>query len=81
MGRQPRMKPSRLGNKLLAIRQQLGYSQSQMCKALGLELDPSVVSNYELGTREPPMPVVLRYARLIKVPMEMLVDDEIELRL
>lgn len=79
MGRQARQRPSRLGNKLLAIRQQLGYSQSQMCRVLGLELDPSAISNYELGTREPPMPVVLKYARLVKVPMEVLVDDEMEL--
>lgn len=77
MGRQPRLKPSQLGNKLLIVRQRLGLSQSQMCRALDLELDPSVISNYELGTREPPLPVLLKYARLAKTPMETLVDDEL----
>jgi transcriptional regulator with XRE-family HTH domain len=54
MGRSPRLKPERLGEKLLAIRQSLGFSQTQMLKSLDLKIDHSAVSGYELGTREPP---------------------------
>jgi transcriptional regulator with XRE-family HTH domain len=79
MGRQPREKPARLGDKLLAIRQLLGYSQTQMAKMLELEINYSAISNYELGTREPSLIVLLRYARLARVPVELLLDDEVDL--
>lgn len=36
MGRSPRPRPARLGEKLLQIRMGLGLSQSQMHKRLGL---------------------------------------------
>jgi transcriptional regulator with XRE-family HTH domain len=76
MGRLPRQKPTHLGVKLLTIRQRLGYSQTQMCKALELGINYSAISNYELGTREPSLPMLLRYARLARIPMEMLIDDD-----
>jgi transcriptional regulator with XRE-family HTH domain len=50
-----------------------------MCKALELTVDYSAVSQYELGTREPPLPVLLKYARLAGVIMDVLVDDEMDL--
>jgi DNA-binding XRE family transcriptional regulator len=74
-----RNKPRLLSNKLLAIRKHLGMSQSEMARALDLKVHYSVVSNFELGTREPDLQVVLRYARLAGVPMEMLIDDRIKL--
>lgn len=79
MGHSPRPRPARLAEKLLTIRRRLGLSQTQMCKALDLRVDYSAVSNYELGTREPPIPVLLKYARLAGVPMEMLADDDLDL--
>jgi transcriptional regulator with XRE-family HTH domain len=79
MGRSRRPKPARLGEKLLAVRQGLGLSQTAMCKALELTVDYSAVSQYELGTREPPLPVLLKYARLAGVIMDVLVDDEMDL--
>jgi len=54
-------------------------SQTEMSKALGLKVHYSAVSNFELGTREPDLIVVLKYARLAKVPMETLVDDKMKL--
>ena len=54
-------------------------SQTEMARALELKVHYSAVSNYELGTREPDLIVVLRYARLAGVPMEMLVDDKMNL--
>lgn len=79
MGLLPRPRPARLCEKLLAIRQRLGLSQTQMSKALGLTINYSAVSNYELGTREPPLPILLKYARLAGVIMDVLVDDEMDL--
>lgn len=79
MGKAPRLKPLRLAAKLFEVRERLGLSQTEMCRALKLEVNYSAISNYELGTREPPMPVVLRYARLAGISMEYLVDDELNL--
>ena len=81
MGGMPRPRPARLSEKLVRIRVSLGLSQSQMLKRLELDqkLFSSAVSGYEIGTREPPIPVLLKYARLAGVPMEMLVDDDLDL--
>jgi transcriptional regulator with XRE-family HTH domain len=54
-------------------------SQTEMARALGLTVHYSAVSNFELGTREPDLLVVLRYARLAGVPMETIVDDNLSL--
>lgn len=81
MGRSPRPRPARLSEKLLQIRNSLGLSQSEMMKVLGLhdKLFASAVSGYEIGKREPPIPVLLKYARVAGVPMEVLADDEMDL--
>ena len=79
MGRSRRNRPNELSRKLLAIRKRLEMSQTQMARALELKVHYSAVSNYELGTREPDLLVVLRYARLARVPMETLVDDKLNL--
>ena len=79
MGRSRRNKPKKLSQKLLAIRQRLKMSQTEMARALELKVHYSAVSNYELGTREPDLIIVLRYARLAGVPMEILVDDNLVL--
>jgi transcriptional regulator with XRE-family HTH domain len=54
-------------------------SQTEMARALQLKVHYSAVSNYELGTREPDLIIVLRYSRLAGVPMEMIVDDQLSL--
>lgn len=79
MGYSARPKPLRLGEKLLAIRQSLEMSQTQMCKALGLKISYSAISNYELGTREPPLPILLIYARMVGISTDVLIDDELDL--
>ncbi len=79
MGRSRRNKPKKLSQKLLAIRQRLNMSQTEMARALQLQVHYSAVSNYELGTREPDLIVVLRYSRLAGVPMETIVDDQLSL--
>jgi transcriptional regulator with XRE-family HTH domain len=81
MGRVPRERPRRLAAKLLQIRQALELTQEQMLAALRLDekVFSSANSGYELGTREPPLLVLLKYARLAGVSMDDLVDDKMDL--
>jgi transcriptional regulator with XRE-family HTH domain len=81
MGTRSRPRPERLPEKLLAIRLYLGLSQDGMLKSLGLEESHfrSAVSGYELGTREPPLPTVLAYARLVRISTDVLIDDDMDL--
>ena len=79
---QRRAMPKKLGKKLKQIRLNLGLSQRQMVEALNYRDTPlraSQISQYEQGQREPTMMLVLAYARLAKVPMEVLVDDRMKL--
>jgi transcriptional regulator with XRE-family HTH domain len=79
MGRSGRTRPKRLAKKLQAIRMQLGLSQTEMSKRLELRVHYSAVSNYELGTREPDLIILLRYARLAGVSTDVLIDDKLNL--
>jgi transcriptional regulator with XRE-family HTH domain len=81
MGRYHRQKPARLAEKLLHIRQALGLSQNAMIRRLGLEgeITQSRISGYELGTREPSLPTLLKYARAAGVSTDVLIDDECDL--
>jgi transcriptional regulator with XRE-family HTH domain len=81
MGSSPRPKPERLPEKLLGIRLSLDVSQDGMLARLGLDESHfrSVISGYELGTREPPLPVLLKYARVAGVCVDVLIDDEMDL--
>lgn len=83
MGRRARIKPERLAEKLLQVRRELGLSQSGMLRQLGFEglIDYRRISEFELGANEPPLPVLLAYARLAGVHLENLVDDYLELPL
>ena len=74
-----RPRPKRLAEKLLKIRQALGVSQSEMVHRLDVELAPNNISKYENNLNEPPTDVILAYARLARVPLEELVDDEMDL--
>jgi transcriptional regulator with XRE-family HTH domain len=76
-----RLEAKRLGEKLLQIRNALGLSQSEMLRRLGFEdvLVYSRISDYELGKREPPLPVILRYARLVGISTDALIDDALDL--
>ena len=79
MGRTRRRKPKHLGRKLAAIRNDLGVSQSEMARLLDLQASYTVVSSYELGTGEPDLLTLLRYARLARVSVESLIDDKVSL--
>jgi transcriptional regulator with XRE-family HTH domain len=81
MGRVSRRKPKRLAEKLLHIRTTLGFSQNGMIRKLGFEgeLFQDSISAFERGVREPSLPVLLQYARVANVWMDILVDDELDL--
>ena len=81
MARLPRLKSERLSEKLLQVRLALGLSQNEMLRRLELDdrLSRTSISAYELGTGEPPLPVLLRYARLVNVSTDALIDDEMDL--
>ncbi|HEU4594540.1 MAG TPA: helix-turn-helix transcriptional regulator [Pyrinomonadaceae bacterium] len=76
-----RPRPARLAEKLLHIRTVFGLSQTEMYRRLGVEnlIDYTKISTYELGKREPPLMVLLQYARVAGVPTEVLIDDELDL--
>jgi len=70
-----------LDKRLLAIRPRLDLTQPELIqrlKAKGERLHPASISLYEQGKREPPLKVLLRYARLAGVTMDVLVDDKVD---
>lgn len=87
MGRAARQRPRRLSEKLVHIRAALGLSQNEMVRRLGLEgqLLREDVSRFERGVGgEPPLNLLLRYARAISTTgrgefLEALIDDEMDL--
>lgn len=79
MGKPAREKPKDLARKLLAIRTRLGVSQTEMAKLLKLKKTYTVISSYERGTGEPNLLILLRYAKLARVSVETLIDDELDL--
>lgn len=81
MGKKPRERPGRLAEKLLRIRQTLRLSQNGMIRRMDLHdaISQAHVSEYERGEREPPLKVLLHYARAANVYVDTLIDDEIDL--
>ncbi len=75
-------RPERLAEKLRRVRLKLGFSQTEMAEALeqySVKLHRGYISFYENDIRVPPLLVVLAYARLAKVSMDLLIDDERDL--
>jgi transcriptional regulator with XRE-family HTH domain len=81
MGKRARPKPERLAEKLLGIREALGLSQSEMFRRLDVEGLSEVkrISDYEIDKSEPPLPVLLQYARVAGICVDVLIDDRLEL--
>ena len=74
-------KPQRLAEKLRQIRDSLGFSQSEMLRRLGMEdiIAYTKISHYELGVREPSLVILLQYARVAGVCVDVLIDDALDL--
>lgn len=79
MGARRCQRPAHLAAKLMKIRNALDLSQSQLARKVGVVTGAPRISEYENGIRVPDMITVLRFARLARVKMEMLVDDQMEL--
>jgi transcriptional regulator with XRE-family HTH domain len=83
MGQASRTTPERLAEKLTQIRLALELSQNELIKRLGLEddLTQARISAYERSVREPPLLVLLSYARVAGVYVDVLIDDDLDLPL
>jgi transcriptional regulator with XRE-family HTH domain len=81
MGRASKRKPTRLAEKVLEIRLALGLSQNELIKSLGLsdELLQGSISGYEIGTRIPPLHVILAYAEVAGICTDVLINDRLNL--
>ena len=81
MGTKQRPRPRKLAEKLLKIRINLGVSQDVLIDRLGLtgDLFSATVSQFERGLREPSYIVLLKYARLVGISTDVLIDDELDL--
>ena len=80
MGRGARMRPKRLPEKLLKIRNSFGDTQEGMAQRLGFtQITREYISGFELGTREPPLPVLVRVAEIAGIYVDVLIDDEVDL--
>lgn len=81
MGSARRKKPEKLGQKLKAIRNRFDYSFTQMAERLSdkeVTVLRTDVSRFEKGIREPSMIVLLRYARLVGISTDVLIDDQMK---
>lgn len=81
MGTKQRPRPKRLAEKLLKIRIDLGLSQDELIDNLGLknEIFSASISQFERGVREPSYIVLLKYARIVGISTDLLIDDELDL--
>ena len=81
MGRSSRKKPLRLPEKLLNIRTTLDLSQNELIARIGFqdELQRETISSFERGVREPSLVVLLAYANLAGVCLDVLANDELDL--
>ena len=81
MGRASRQKPIHLARKLIEIRTQLDLSQNAILKLMGLDdsLTREEISAFERGIRVPSLPVLLRYAKVAGVCLDILANDDLEL--
>ena len=81
MNSDPREKTSHLADKLFRIRAALGLSQTQLLGLLNLTAyyHHTRISLWERGYREPPIKVLLLYARAVGISTDVLIDDDLEL--
>jgi len=82
MGRSYRPRPARLGEKLRQIRASLDLTLEGMIEYLRYTdspVHPTNISEMERGKREPPLKLLLAYARAARVSTDILIDDELKL--
>lgn len=82
MGTARRPQPKYLPAKLLKVRQLLGLTQEQMAarlEHLKPPPQPGQISRFEQGKREPSLLILLEYARMAGISIDILADDAAEL--
>jgi transcriptional regulator with XRE-family HTH domain len=81
MGTKGRPRPMNLSRKLRQIRIALRLSQAEMVRRLGFgdSFHVGRISEYESNMREPSLLILLAYARVARVHLEVLVDDAVDL--
>lgn len=81
MGRAKKTRVENLPKKLLEIREKLNLKQGELIKQLGLEgeIYQGNISEYESGKRQPPLTVLLKYAQLAGICLDILADDNSQL--
>jgi transcriptional regulator with XRE-family HTH domain len=59
----------------------LGISQGEFVKRLGVQalIHYTNISKYELDKNEQPLAILVAYAHLAGIPVEQIIDDELEL--
>lgn len=71
--------PKPIADKLLAIREKLGLSQWQLASLLRFD-KPVRIAEYERGIRQPELIVLLNYAKLGHVSLDVLANENLELK-
>ncbi len=82
MGQSRRPQPEHLASKLRQVRARLGLSQEQMAERLKhvkSPPQPGHISEFENSKREPSLLVLVAYARLSGVTVDVLADDKLDL--
>lgn len=83
MGTASRETPKYLAQKLLKIRKTIdgGISQEEMVRRLnvGDKINRTYISKFEHGVLEPSLKVLIRYAEIAGVYIDVLADDRLEL--
>lgn len=74
--------PCYLGQKLCAIRLSQNLTQAEMLQLVAPDYNPehrALISQYEAGRNEPPLPILNRYAELAQISLETLTRDDLKL--
>lgn len=82
MGSGKRIKPARLAEKLKAIRENLGLTTEELIAKLDCPVIPlhrASITQYEKGRREPPLIILLNYARLANLYVDYLIEEQLDL--
>ncbi len=78
----PRQQPQKpMAEKLFKIRKWLKLTQPEIVERLRIPIDHTLISMYEHNRRQPPVNVLLAYARLAGIPLEQIVDAALQLNL
>ena len=82
MGKAKEEKPKRIAEKLRQIRIALNFSQSEMADALArqnVKIYRGYIGNYETGHSLPSLLILRAYAKVARITMDVMVDDELDL--